>query len=64
MKKILYEQRCSCINMISKICSSMQYKKETFGMAVQIFDIYLSDQVLYRKMKILGLSCLELALKL
>ena len=42
----------------------MQFKKETFALSVRLLDAYLNDQLVGKKMKVISLSSLILALKL
>ena len=56
--------RMKCINMLSKICGELQFKKETFTLSIRLFDGYLHDQIVGTKIKIISISSLLLALKL
>ena len=50
--------------MISKICGELQFKKDTFALAIRLLDGYLSEQIVGTKMKVIAISSLILALKM
>ncbi len=49
--------------MLSRICSTMNMKRETFYLAVHYLDQFIS-QFSYQSMKLIALGCLTLSLKM
>lgn len=52
-----------CLSMLSRICSTMNMKRETFYLSVHYLDQFIS-QFSYQSMKLIALGSLTLALKM